>query len=159
MPDASTTRALVIGIGNDLRQDDGVGLVVARRLKACAIDGVEILEHDGEATSLLEAWECFQRIAVVDAMWSGAAAGTILRMDAHGPGIARGVWHSSHSPGLAEAISLARTLGRLPPALVVYGIEGQAFGYGRGLSPAVENAACDAVRQLVVELNPAAHRQ
>lgn len=126
MPDASTTRALVIGIGNDFRQDDGVGLVVARRLKVCAVPGVEFLEHDGEATSLLEAWERFERIAVVDATWSGAAAGTILRMDAHATGIAEGVWHSSHTLGLAEAISLARTLGRLPPSLVVYGIEGQA---------------------------------
>ena len=56
--------------------------------------------------------------------------------------VARG---STHAFGLAETIELARTLGRLPQRLTVYGIEGGCFDAGDELSPPVR-AAVDAVR-------------
>jgi hydrogenase maturation protease len=55
---------------------------------------------------------------------------------------------STHALGLAAAIELARELGRLPRRLVVYGIEGERFELGEGLTPAVG----DAVERLVAEL-------
>jgi hydrogenase maturation protease len=47
---------------------------------------------------------------------------------------------STHALGVAEAIELARALGRLPARLEVYAIEGARFTAGAGLSPAVEQA-------------------
>ena len=43
---------------------------------------------------------------------------------------------STHALGLADAVELARSLGRLPQRVVVYGIEGAAFEFGNGLSAA-----------------------
>ena len=63
---------------------------------------------------------------------------------AAGPLPARSLRSSSHHFGVADAIELARALGRLPPALRVYAIEGEDFGAGRALSPAVAQAV-DAV--------------
>jgi hydrogenase maturation protease len=85
-------------------------------------------------------------VIVVDAVASGAPAGTVHRLDPVGDPLpaefARG---STHAFGLAETIELARTLDRLPPRITVYGIEGTDFRAGDELSAPVR-AAVDAVR-------------
>ena len=132
----------VIGLGNEWRGDDGVGLEVARRL------GGRML--GGEPIELAEALAGGTEVSVVDAVSSGAPAGTVHTFDAsHEPLPARLFGASStHTLGLAEALELARSLGRLPDRVIVYGVEGASFGFGKGLSPEVERAA----EQLVEEL-------
>ena len=55
---------------------------------------------------------------------------------------------SSHQFGLADAVETARALGRLPRRLIVVGVEGERFGFGEGLTPAVA-AAIDRVVEVV----------
>jgi hydrogenase maturation protease len=62
--------------------------------------------------------------------------------------------YSTHRFGLAEAVETARALGLLPGSLRVFGIEGQDFGAGIGLSPAVEHSADLLVRRLAKEARP-----
>jgi hydrogenase maturation protease len=144
----------VIGVGNAFRGDDGVGLVVARRLSALALPGVTVLELSGEGTALVEAWGEADRVIVVDAVSSGAKAGFVYRLEAADLGLPEFFsGHSTHAFGLAEAIELARRLERLPDQLVVYGIEGQTFEYGKALSPEVEEAAGIVVERIAEELS------
>jgi len=144
---------VVIGVGNALRQDDGAGLEVARRLRGRA-DAAEtgvgaalampaelaVLEYEGEPLGLLELWEGARGAVLVDAIRSGAAPGTIHRVDASRepiPAPLRGS-SSTHAVGVGDAIELARALGRLPARVVVYGVEGACFDAGSGLSGEVE---------------------
>jgi hydrogenase maturation protease len=132
---------LVVGIGNEWRRDDAAGLVVARRLRAGAPSGLRVLEREGEPTALIDLWSDTAEAIVVDAVSSGAPPGTIHRLDAAGgPLPAELFTGSTHALGLAEAVELARSLGRLPRRLHVYGIEGESFTVGTRLSPAVERA-------------------
>ena len=55
---------------------------------------------------------------------------------------------STHALGLAEAIEIARSLGRLPTRVRVVGIEGARFDFGRGLSPEVEDAVEECTRSI-----------
>jgi len=125
----------VIGLGNDWRSDDGVGLEVARRL------GGRVL--DGEPLELVEALDGEGEVAVVDAVSAGAPPGTVYVFEVGRVPLPARLFGaaSTHALGLAEAIELARSLGRLPPRVLVYGIEGASFEFGKGLSPAVEDAA------------------
>jgi hydrogenase maturation protease len=59
---------------------------------------------------------------------------------------------STHAFGLAEAVELARALGRLPRFLVVYGVEGKCFTPGAALSAGVEAAAADAAARVLDEV-------
>jgi hydrogenase maturation protease len=130
---------LVIGIGNELRGDDGAGVAVARRLCAQAPDAIEVSVHDGEPAGLLDAWRGRETVVVVDAMRSGAPPGTIRRLDATGeplPGWLRGS-SSTHALGLREAIELARVLERLPRRLIIYAVEARCVQTGYGLSDPV----------------------
>jgi hydrogenase maturation protease len=144
---------LVIGVGNAYRGDDGAGIAVARKLAAQSLPGVRVMEMNGEGTLLVEAWKEAPSALLVDAISSGAVPGTIHRYEAQTGPLSTGLEHrSSHSFGVAEAVEMARALGRLPPRLVIYGIEGRLFNPGQGLSPKVERAVGEVVGHLVSEL-------
>ena len=86
---------------------------------------------------------------VVDAAASGASPGTVHRFDARAaPLPAAHLRSSTHAFGVADAVELARALGRLPGRLDVYAIEGGDFSLGAGLTPPVAAA----VEALVVTL-------
>jgi hydrogenase maturation protease len=143
---------LIIGIGNEYRGDDAVGLIVARRLKERLMDSVTVLEQGGDGASLMEAWRGAETVIVIDAVASGAAPGAIHRFDANTLPIPKNAFRcSTHAFGVAEAIELSRALDEFPRSLVIYGIEGKNFAAGVGLSPEVEKAACEAVRQVFAE--------
>jgi hydrogenase maturation protease len=143
-------------MGNLYRRDDAAGLVVAQHLRQEAPGHVTVIEEEGEPTALLEAWKGAHAVVVIDAVFSGAEAGTIHRLDAHAARIPQELFrYSTHAVSVAEAIELARALGQLPPKLVVYGIEGKDFRAGVGLSPEVEGRVGELVERVLREL-PAA---
>lgn len=132
----------VIGLGNDWRTDDGAGSEVARRL------GGRVLS--GEPIGLVQAFEDEPDVTLVDAVSSGAPAGTVHRFDASAAQLPAELFgaSSTHTLGVAEAVELARTLGKLPERVLVYGIEGQSFRFGKGLTPKVEAAVTAIVEEL-----------
>jgi hydrogenase maturation protease len=131
---------MVIGIGNPWRRDDGAGLAVARLL--AGTPGVDVHEREGEPASLLDAWEGADALWLVDAVSSGASPGTVHRIDVAEQKLPADLFRAStHHLGLADAVELARALGRLPVRTVFYGIEGGSFEAGEGLSAEVAAAA------------------
>ena len=114
-----------------------------------------MLEREGEPTGLIDAWEGAGAVWLVDAVSSGAQPGTVHRHDASSVSLPAALFDTStHHMGLAEAVELARALGRLPQTTIVYGIEGANFDTGETLSSAVEAAAArvaDAVRGEVAQ--------
>lgn len=144
---------LVIGLGNQYRRDDAVGLIVARCLKERAPEHVRVLEGTAEGAALMELWKGADAVVLIDAVHSGAEPGTFHRLDAHtGPIPAEFSHCSTHAFGAAEAIELARALGQLPTRLVFYGVEGKTFEAGLGLSPEVEKAAQRVVGRVLDDL-------
>ena len=154
-------RVIVIGIGNDMRGDDGVGIHVVRQLTPYALQDVQVIEASGEGTALMDAWSDTETAILVDAVLSGAEPGTVYRLDLQGKPVPSSLRaYSTHAFGVAQAVELARTLDSLPPRLILYGIEGTAFDFGASLSPTVARAAQKVVRQILVEIGqqePANH--
>jgi hydrogenase maturation protease len=144
MPSAEATDNddfLVIGIGNEYRDDDALGILAVRELRRREIPDLRVLEMEGEGAALIEAWRGAERVIIVDAIKSGDVPGTIHRLDIPPDQIPRRFLHnSSHEFGAAEAIDLARNLRCLPRRLILYGIEGLQFGTGVGLSDPVIKA-------------------
>ena len=140
-------RVRVVGVGNALRGDDAVGLIVARRLRERT--AIDVLELSGEPAELLEALgDGVEQVVLVDAVSSGAPPGTIHRLDASQAALAVDGCTTTHGLGLAETIELGRALERLPSRLLVIGIEGRSFELGAPLSPAVARAADALVHEL-----------
>lgn len=143
----------LIGIGNRWRGDDAAGLLVAASVGRRNPPGVEVVEHEGEPLELIEACEGAGAVWLVDAVSSGAAAGTLHRFDVSDRALPSELFRvSTHRLGLSEVVELARTLGRLPPQVVVYGIEARSFETGLEPSAAVAIAAEALAQTLVDEL-------
>lgn len=151
--------ALLVGMGNPDRGDDGVGIEVARRVAATGRPGIEVLEVVDPST-LLDTWAGADRVVVVDAVTSGRAPGAVFTLDAVEGGLPTGGWAAggTHALGLAAAVELSRVLGRLPGSLAVVGVEVDAArataAQGEGLSPAVAAAVEPAVAAVLWALAP-----
>ncbi|HEY4606662.1 MAG TPA: hydrogenase maturation protease [Acidimicrobiia bacterium] len=140
-------RRIVIGVGNPSRGDDGAGLEVARRVRT-----VPTSEQITGSYGLIDLWQGYEDVVIVDAARSGAPAGSVHRFDVEDRPLPQGLLAtSSHSIGVAETIEMARKLGRLPRRLLVYGIEASDVALGSGLSPEVAGA----VREVVEEIDHA----
>jgi hydrogenase maturation protease len=149
-------KVVVVGVGNAVRGDDAAGLAVAERVRRRAPRGVDVVECEQEPTRLLDAWGGADLALVVDASLSGAEPGTVRRFDAiaeHVP--ARTFRSSTHAFGIGDAVELGRALGRLPERVVVYGIEGDDFALGSGLSARVVSAVDEVAEAVLAELEEA----
>jgi hydrogenase maturation protease len=140
-------RVLVVGLGHPDRGDDGVGPAVARQVARLVGTGVTVLEQ-ADPAGLLDTWAGARLVVVTDAVQSGRRPpGTVQVLHAcHGPLPVRMGAGGTHGFGLAEVIELGRALGRMPPELVIVGVEAQQFGIGEPLSPPVAAAVEMAAR-------------
>jgi hydrogenase maturation protease len=138
-----TTRpdVLVIGVGNDYRSDDAVGLIVARALRPLVPAWVEVMETSGDGSILMEAWQKRRAVILIDAVDADANAGMIYRFDLAADEIPPSLLSSTHAFGIAEAVELARSLQELPPRVLVFGIQAKLLAYGIGISAEVALAA------------------
>jgi hydrogenase maturation protease len=150
---------LVAGIGNPDRGDDGFGPAVVARLRASSPAGVCIAECRGDVLGLIEQWSASAAVIAVDAAAPNDQPGRIYRFDlAHEPMPASLAACSTHALGLANAVELARRLGRLPERFIAYVVEGECFDLAAPLSGAVAAAVApvaDRIRAELARLNPA----
>ncbi len=148
----SSMRTVIIGLGNPLRGDDGVGPRVVAELRRRELPpGVEAVDGGTGGLDLLRMLEGWDRAVVVDAAEIGQEPGRFIRFTPGEPLLmeAKGRF-SLHDAGLAEVLSLARVLGHPLPPLVIFGMQPERIGWGEGLSPAVE-AAIPALVEAVLQ--------
>lgn len=142
---------LIIGAGNRDRGDDAAGLIAARltRERLAGAGGVMVLEHEGDGASMVELFQDAGAVIVIDAVRSGAPPGRVHRFDATlRPLPATLQRASTHGFGVADALELARALGRLPARVIVYGIEAASFDHGAPLSPPVRSAVASVAARI-----------
>ncbi|MCB9160301.1 MAG: hydrogenase maturation protease [Caldilineaceae bacterium] len=135
-------RRIIVGIGHDYRRDDAVGLVVARALAAHHDAGLEVCCLGEDLLRLLEFMQPGAHIVIVDAVISGAPAGTLHHRDLlREPGGDDQSMGSSHLFGLGQVLALASALGRTPAALHLIGVEAMDVSTGQGFSDPVAASA------------------
>lgn len=153
----------IIGVGNVLAGDDGAGALVARRLKTrlaakprpCPI---EVLEAELAGPDILELIEGAEIALLVDAARSGSPPGTLHRFDlSEGPFGQSMFPHSTHALNVVDALELGRTLGLLPPRVVVYGIEAGSVQAGEALSGEVAEVLDEVVERVLGEAEACLH--
>ncbi len=129
----------ILGLGNPLRGDDGVGVAAVERLAAEGLPaGVEAVDVGAGGLVLLGLLEGAAGVVLVDAADLGEPPGTVCRFAAADL-VARAPGPSLHGSTLSEVLALAQDLGTLPPLIAVL-VQVEATGPGVGLSPAVRAA-------------------
>ena len=144
---------LIIGIGNRYRGDDAFGCVVASDLAEQVPQGVTCIEHDGEPAGLMECWQGIDNVILIDAVSSGAKAGQIFRFDLARQALPEEFnLYSTHAFGVPQAVELARALGKLPRNIRFIGVEGENFGAGEELAPALSEAKDAVIAEILNSL-------
>lgn len=120
----------IIGVGSPAG-DDQVGWLAVEAVKQSAVlrrvpvGLVCLMSLDRPGATLVEHLAGAEMALLIDAMQSGAPAGTVRRTELPGSLSGEGALLSSHGFGVAHAVALAKVLGELPSRLVVYGVEAQ----------------------------------
>jgi len=127
----------IVGVGNLLLSDEGVGVHVVRALRGTLLpSGVAVFEFGTRGLEILEAVEGFKKVVIVDAVRSGAVPGSIRRwrlgelLDAAAPSMV-----SLHEIDLLTTLKVGRATAKLPDDVVIVGIEPKALSPGLELSP------------------------
>ena len=132
---------LVLGVGNPLRSDDGVGCRVVELLAASPLPpGVEVVDGGTAGLDLALLVAGRRHVVLVDAVDADGAPGSVVRLD--GADLVAGSPAASlHEAGLADALDLARRMGAGPESVDLWGIVPVTLAEGIGLTPVVESAA------------------
>ncbi|MBN1661639.1 MAG: hydrogenase maturation protease [Anaerolineae bacterium] len=133
---------LVVGLGNPLRGDDGVGVRAAALLAGEDLPpGVEVVDGGTHGLGLVPLLQGRRRAVFIDAACAGRQPGEVTRLaldQVHLGGEEMRL--SIHEAGLRDVLLLARALGILPPEVVILAVEPARVEWDAGLSPAVESA-------------------
>ena len=142
------SRALIIGYGNPLRSDDGVGWAVAERLQRSfgEMPSVEILAVHQLTPELAEAVSRAELVVFVDAAFGGGLPGTWKCEPVNPDEVRAGPLGHHFTP--AELLVYARALFASAPQAVIVSVVGGSFEAGGGLSPAVDAVLGDVERHL-----------
>lgn len=137
-----STPAIVIGVGDECRRDDGVGAVVVELLRGRHLPDVACAESERGTLCLIELWQDADTAIVVEGVRPPLCRpGRIHRLSAQHPSASGRGNGRSHGAHLGDAVALARALDRLPRRLLLYAVEVADTGRGFGLSPEVARAA------------------
>jgi hydrogenase maturation protease len=145
------SKTLILGLGNDILTDDGVGLAVVRRLASryAESENIVLRETMEMGLALLDFLVGFNRVIIVDSLLTGQKPpGTIHEVDVTGWQELTG--STPHFLGVGETLALGRQLGlAMPQQVTVLGIEVQdPYTLGTELSQAVASAVPDVVRRV-----------
>ncbi len=118
-------RTLVIGIGNLLRTDDGVGIHIIRNLNNF-VPRIDILDAAMGGVEILEAMRGYDQVIIVDAIESGAEPGTIFRVNLT-EGEKPPVVSHSHGIDLITTLNLGRQLygEEIPAEIILFAVEAE----------------------------------
>ena len=160
--DASPERSiplLVLGLGNVLCADDGLGVVAVARLADSfeVPEGVEALVGGTLGLSLLPYVEEAEKLILIDAVRIDEPAGSPVRLDGEdvGPAIAHRL--SPHQVGVAELMDAARLRGRHPRDVVLLGLVPETLETRLGLSDSLASAVPALVERVAEEADRLGH--
>ncbi len=147
---------LVLGIGNTLLSDEGVGIHVVRALESHAArrPGVTCLDGGTLSFTLAGQLSAHDRLIVVDAARTGSSPGSVRCFE--GEAMDRylsGNRASVHEVGLADLMDIARLTDRFPERRALVGIEPQAIDWGEAPSAVVARAIPGAVAVVLALLD------
>jgi hydrogenase maturation protease len=162
VPEAEDRRVgvLVLGLGNVLLGDDGLGAAAVARIEANYRIPRGVLLEDGGTLglSLLGLISDAERVILVDAVRADAPAGTLVRLDGEDVRDAVRDRLSPHQVGVADLLDAARLIGRYPKTVMLLGLVPEVIELAVARSKAVDDRLDELVAAIVREVQSLGYR-
>jgi hydrogenase maturation protease len=151
---------LILGLGNLLLQDEGLGIRTLHRLREEYFwpDNVILIDGGVMGLDLLPYFETADAVIIIDAVRSGKPPGSLVCLTNKEIPSAIAVKYSVHQVGLQETLAMAQLRDTFPNQLVLWGIEPEKIALGMRLSskiaaqiPLLQHAVLDELASLGIE--------
>ena len=150
----SASRVLVLGVGNLLMQDEGVGIHAVRRLRSRyhLPENIELIDGGTSGFDLLPLLEDADQLIIIDALRCDRAPGTVVLLkNEEVPAFFR-TKLSPHQVGLADVLAMLSFKGTAPASVTLVGVVPSAMSLGMELSPVVSRSMDQLLATVIEEL-------
>jgi hydrogenase maturation protease len=147
-------RVVVMGVGNELLKDEGIGVHVARELASQTFSfPVDIIE----AGTVSDCWQGdgpVSRLVVIDAVYGGSEPGAIYKFSPQDVEFQTCLMTSIHQLNFADSLMLSEIAGNKPEKTVIIGVEPKEVAWGIELSEELQGRIPDVVNTVLKEITP-----
>lgn len=148
-------KTVVLGTGNELFKDEGVGVHVARILQTklpTSINDVEVIDG-GTSPDIWSLIDGADKLIIVDAVRGGCEPGTIYRFTPQQIVAETGIITSVHQMGILENLSLIELVGSKPGETIIIGVEPSELEPGLELSPELQKRMPKIIQTVLEEIS------
>lgn len=150
-----TKPVLILGIGNILMRDEGVGVRVIEALQKESLPNfVELVDGGTAGADLLDILSDRQRVIIIDAMQSEHPPGTVSRLSPADLNPCNTNPLSLHDLAIAETLDMTKLLDCTPKEVIIFGIQPNLIEPGLELSDAVSRSITRIIELVLQELHP-----
>jgi len=144
-------RTLILGLGNTLLGDDGIGVRVAEQLQG-SVSGAEVINGATAGLSLLDKINDYEKVVVVDAVEMGKIPGSIARFSAEELlRLPESQSFSLHEIGLVEVLKIGKSLSEDFNNVIIVGVQPKELNQ-QELSPEVEKSIPEVIAMVKKEV-------
>lgn len=151
----SERKITLVGLGNCLLRDEGIGVAVVEQLKRSSEipPNVEVVEYGTAGMAVVHVMANRDKVIFIDCTFMGEEPGIIRRFTPDGveSGKKMSGW-SQHEGDLLQAISLSRYIGEHPDEIVIFGVEPETTEPGEELSPTLQGRLAEYVDVVMAEV-------
>jgi hydrogenase maturation protease len=151
-PEETTPRIVVIGVGNLLLKDEGIGIHVVKALQEIGLpDDVKLIDG-GTSPDLIAYTRAGDKLIIIDAARASGEPGSVYRFGLDDLAGGKQTLTSAHEMGVAENLRIMTLTGTAPRETVIIGIEPWEIGWGTELSPALRKKLPEIVKIALREI-------
>jgi len=149
----SPPRVVIIGVGNLLLKDEGIGIHAVKALQEINLpEDVKIIDG-GTAPDLIAYTKAGDKLIIIDAAKAGGKPGTIYRFRPQDLAAENGNLVSAHELGVEQNLKLMTLMRNEPSEIVIIGVEPKEIGWGTELSPELQPVIPEIVEVVLKEIH------
>ncbi len=149
-------RDLILGVGNLLLSDEGVGIHAVRRLleRGDLPEEIQIVDGGTAGLALMVYLEDVDRLVIIDAMETGGPPGTLVRLSGNQIPAYMALKVSPHEITLPDFLAAAKLRDLYPREVIVWGVQPESMEVGIELSPTLAARLDELVDLVLAEIQP-----
>jgi hydrogenase maturation protease len=145
-------RIVVIGVGNLLQKDEGIGIHAIQALEKMNLPADVKLVDGGTEPDLIAFTGAGEKMIIIDCAKAGGKPGDIYRFKPEDLAAGKGTLTSAHEMGVVENLNLMSLTGNKPKDVVIIGIEPAAIDWGMELSATLKKRLPDLIKVVLGEI-------
>jgi hydrogenase maturation protease len=153
-PAENPPRIVIIGVGNLLLKDEGIGIHVVQALEEMELPPDVQLIDGGTSPDLIAYTRAGDKMVIVDAARAGGEPGAVYRFLPADLAAEKAALASAHEMGVVENLALMSLAGNQPREIVIIGVEPAEIDWGTELSPILRRKFPKIVRAVLDEIDP-----